>query len=289
MHQQDSIILTQEPVLLNLFAKAALKRGHHLSQDIVLPKLRLSMNGIKADSGRLRQYQKVCGFQDTRVLPPTYPQIMAFGAQMRLLTDQQFPLPLIGLVHLRNEITQHRPILPEEVLDFDCALGNQRLSDKGLEFEVHTQVRIAGRLVWESVATLLHRRPSGGSSRKRETSPPPAYEHRLFWALPADLGRRYARVSGDYNLIHLYPLTARLFGFKSAIAHGMWSKARCLAALLNTDHQGPIRVKVGFKLPILLPGEVDLVWRWQERCCTFELLGHQSGKPHLHGTLELLD
>ena len=50
------------------------------------------------------------------------------------------------------------------------------------------------------------------------------------WRLPGDLGRRYAAVSGDRNPIHLYALTAKAFGFPRQIAHGMWSKARCLAA-----------------------------------------------------------
>ena len=48
---------------------------------------------------------------------------------------------------------------------------------------------------------------------------------------PSDLGRRYGSVSGDLNPIHLSDPTAKLFGFPRAIAHGMWTKARCLAAL----------------------------------------------------------
>ena len=53
------------------------------------------------------------------------------------------------------------------------------------------------------------------------------------WRLPGDLGRRYAAVSGDRNPIHLYPLTAKALGFPRQIAHGMWSLARCVAALEN--------------------------------------------------------
>ena len=73
------------------------------------------------------------------------------------------------------------------------------------------------------------------------------------WRLPGDLGRRYAAVSGDHNPIHLYALTAKAFGFPRQIAHGMWSKARCLAAL---DGRLPdaVTVEVAFKKPVLLPG-----------------------------------
>lgn len=290
MQQQESIILSREPYLPTLFAKAAFKRTQKQQSDIQLPALSVNIRGVKIDHDRLRQYHKVCGFQDNQVLPPTYPQIMAFGPYMRLLTDPRFPLPLIGLVHLRNEITQYRPILPEEVLDFECSLAGQQQTDKGLEFDILTKVYIAGRLVWENTATLLHRnRKRSDGKRERKEQPRQAYEHRLFWQLPENLGRQYAQVSGDYNLIHLHLLTARLFGFKQPIAHGLWSKARCLAQLTANQGQRPLRVKVSFKLPIFLPGTVDMVWRQQDNSCQFELVSHKDGKPHLEGTLEWLD
>ncbi|MDH6568551.1 hypothetical protein M2160_003572 [Streptomyces sp. SAI-117] len=73
------------------------------------------------------------------------------------------------------------------------------------------------------------------------------------WRLAGDVGRRYAAASGDRNPIHLYPLTARLFGFERAIAHGMWTAARCLAA-----HGTPqaVLVRAEFRAPVLLPGTV---------------------------------
>ena len=76
------------------------------------------------------------------------------------------------------------------------------------------------------------------------------------WALPGDLGRRYGSVSGDLNPIHMHPLSARLFGFKSAIAHGMWTKARCLAAL-ESRLPDAFTVETAFKKPIFLPGKVE--------------------------------
>lgn len=290
MLQQEPIVLTQEPSLPALFAKAALKRGSRSDAGITLPALKIVVKGIKVNPRRLRRYQKVCGFQETRELPLTFPQIMTFAAQMHLMTDERFPLPLIGLVHLRNEISQQRPILPEEVLDFHCAIAGQRESDKGLEFDVVTRVIVAGRLVWESTATYLYRRKSPSTSpRKAEEKPAIRHDQRQHWHLPESIGRRYARVSGDFNLIHLHPLTARLFGFNRAIAHGMWTKARCVAELLDAKHPGPVRVAVQFKLPVFLPGDVDLAWHWRDSSCSFELLGHTNDKPHLTGVIELLE
>jgi acyl dehydratase len=75
------------------------------------------------------------------------------------------------------------------------------------------------------------------------------------WKLAGDLGRRYGGVSGDLNPIHVHPLSARLFGFPSAIAHGMWTKARCLAAL-GPELPAAYTATVAFRKPILLPATV---------------------------------
>ncbi len=74
--------------------------------------------------------------------------------------------------------------------------------------------------------------------------------------MPGDIGRRYGAVSGDRNPIHLYPLSAKLFGFKRQIAHGMWSKARCLAELQNQLPEDAFTVDVQFKLPMFVPATV---------------------------------
>ena len=60
-------------------------------------------------------------------------------------------------------------------------------------------------------------------------------------------------MSGDHNPIHLYPITAKALGFPRQIAHGMWTMARCVAALENRLPDA-VRVDVAFKKPVLLPG-----------------------------------
>ena len=74
------------------------------------------------------------------------------------------------------------------------------------------------------------------------------------WRVPGDIGRRYGGVSGDLNPIHLHPLSARLFGFPRAIAHGMWTKARAVAAM-EAKLPEAFAVDVGFRKPLLLPGK----------------------------------
>ena len=186
--------------------------------------------------------------------------MLAFPLQLSLMTDPSFPFGAIGLVHIANRITQHRPIRAAERLGSMSGRRRSRTTPRGKQFSLLSEARVGDELVWEEVSTNLRRgggakaqaRPSGSDRRLyRSAEDLPAT---ATWTLAGDLGRRYASVSGDYNPIHIHPLSARLFGFPSAIAHGMWTKARCLAAL-EPRLPDAFMVEVAFKRPILLPGQ----------------------------------
>jgi acyl dehydratase len=90
-------------------------------------------------------------------------------------------------------------------------------------------------------------------------------------------------VSGDLNPIHIHQLTARLFGFRSAIAHGMWTKARCLAAL-EPRLPDRFRVDVAFRKPILLPATVQFASAGEpDGAIRFGVRDAALGTPHLDG------
>jgi acyl dehydratase len=76
--------------------------------------------------------------------------------------------------------------------------------------------------------------------------------------LPADLGRRYSALAGDYNPIHLSALTARPFGFKRAIIHGMWTLARASAKWPMICRPSRAGCDVRFERPVFLPSRVHL-------------------------------
>jgi acyl dehydratase len=104
------------------------------------------------------------------------------------------------------------------------------------------------------------------------------------WEVPSDTGRRYAAVSGDRNPIHLYDLTAKLFGFPRAIAHGMWTKARCLAAL-EGELPEAFTVAVEFRRPILLPATVSFAREREDGGIRFSVRDAKTEKAHLDGTV----
>jgi acyl dehydratase len=248
-----------------------------------LPDLALTRHDVPVDRAHLAAYSEVCGFPLKETLPVTYPHLLAFGLHVAIMTDGSFPFPAIGTVHLENSITQHRPILATERLQVTARPDHLRPHSKGKVFDLLTTVHSAGEPVWEETSTFLR---IGKGERHAASSALDGLEQPestgTSWKLAGDLGRRYAAVSGDHNPIHLYALTAKAFGFPRQIAHGMWSKARCLAAL---DGRLPdaVTAEVAFKKPVLLPGTVTFGSARRADGYAFALARPKDGKPHLVG------
>jgi acyl dehydratase len=221
----------------------------------------------------------VCGFTLVGELPPTYPHILAFPLQLELMTDRRFPFPVLGVVHIANRITQHRPVPVGEPLDLRVHATPLEPHPKGRQFALVTEARVDGELVWEERSTNLRR---GAGASADATRPGPAHPGELpaqaHWSVPGDIGRRYAGVSGDRNPIHLHDLTAKAFGFPRAIAHGMWTKARALGALRLPD---TFTADVAFARPVLLPARVVLATEGNG----FAVRAERDGTPHLNGEI----
>ncbi|UUU31649.1 MaoC/PaaZ C-terminal domain-containing protein [Streptomyces sp. CA-210063] len=231
---------------------------------------RLALPGVRIDLVRLAAYERVCGFPTGEdAVPLTYPHVLGFPLAMRIMSGRDFPLPLLGLVHTSIEITRRRRLPATGEYEITVYVDELAPHRRGTSATVVTEVRDGsgyeggaggggGRgVAWESRSTYLarHRRGedarTGGSERPREEREPlPAVAE---WRLAGDVGRRYGAVSGDRNPIHLHPLGARLFGFPRAIAHGMWTVARCLA-----EHGTPpaALVRAEFRAPVPLPSTV---------------------------------
>jgi MaoC dehydratase-like protein len=226
-------------------------------------------------------FARVCGFPPKDTVPLPYPHLLAFPLQMAIMSDPAFPAPAIGTVHLENSITAHRAIAIGETLGVTASAGPAKPHPKGTIYEFLTVVTADGDNVWEETSTYL-RRGKGDDSASSGSSFPDAEPSGIMWKLPSDLGRQYAAVSGDHNPIHLYPITAKALGFPRQIAHGMWTMARCVAALENRLPDA-VRVDVAFKKPVLLPGSVAFGSTPVDGGFAFSLTSPKDGAPHLAG------
>jgi acyl dehydratase len=249
-----------------------------------LPDLELVLGEVEIDRDHLAEYDRVCGFRLRDELPPTYPHVIAFPLSMELMTDGDFPFAVIGLVHIGNRIEQLRQVHADEELSVRVWADDLEPHEKGTQFQMRAEATAGGEPVWRSASTYLHRE-GGGSSGKDSRERPEPPKPNAVWSLPGDLGRRYAAVSGDRNPIHMGRLQARLFGMPRQIAHGMWQKARCLAALEGSLPDA-YDVEVQFKLPVLLPGKVSFASWPEDGGRGFALHDKRNEKPHLTGVVK---
>jgi acyl dehydratase len=249
--------LHDAPSLPALFARAAVTaRGRGGD----LPDTRLARTGVTADPAQLAGYARVCGFGLADVLPPTFPHVLTFPLQVALMSDRSFPLALVGLVHVRNRIDVLRPIGAGEALDLEVWAERFATHRAGATVDLCASVTAGGAEVWRGRSTYLARKaqaPDGASASETDVDVGAVPDGTIRWRVPDDIGRRYAKVSGDVNPIHLSSLTAKALGFKRAIAHGMWVKARALAAL-EGRLPAAMSVDVGFRKPLYLPSTVTL-------------------------------
>jgi acyl dehydratase len=287
--------LTGAPRILPLYARAAAATflpgagrlpflpggGAEIPTD-----LELELPDVAIDPGHLAAYAKVCGFGLRDQLPPTYLHVVAFPLHLALMGDGRFPFGAVGLVHVENAIVQHRPVGLGERLSMRVRATALEPHPRGRAFTIVSEARAGDELVWAGEATILRREADGGGERRPPagdppTDPPPVVQ----WRLPGDLGRRYAAVSGDRNPIHMHDVPAKLLGFPRTIAHGMWTKARCLAALENRL-PASFGVRARFRKPVLLPSTVTFGGVHDDGATRFAVRAARDGAPHLDGRVE---
>ncbi|MDX6601585.1 MAG: hypothetical protein QOF13_787, partial [Solirubrobacterales bacterium] len=264
-----------------------------------IPDVALELDGVWAEPEALAAYARVCGFALRDHLPPTYPHVLAFPLHMAVMAEGSFPFGAVGLVHVENQIVQHRRIGLNEELTIHVKPTKLVDHPRGRTFSLVTKVMSGRQKVWENTSTMLRRGPSGGETPPKDSKPElhqisglPGREFDAVreeeaaagaeWKLGGDLGRRYAAVSGDRNPIHIHAWTAKPLGFPRAIAHGMWTKARCLAAI-ESRLPDAFQVDVRFRKPILLPGRVEFASASQGDEIAFAVRDAKRGTPHLDG------
>ncbi|GLP97288.1 MaoC family dehydratase [Paraferrimonas sedimenticola] len=282
MSQQ--IQLTKLPSLFSVYRRILFARKPGWDGK-PLPEIQVNLSHWQADQAKVNQYCHVCGFEANRdILPPTYLYTQVFRLHAIIFTDAAITFPLWGMIHLKNTIQQFRDVATNENLRLSCSLSGSSESDAGLEFELVSKAFAGDELVWQAHSTYLYKAPGGKRKRAR---PPRAsdmpWEPVGNWPLPQDLGRAYAKASGDYNLIHIHPLLAKQFGFDKILAHGMWSKARCVAELPQAQRSGACEIGVEFKLPLFLPAKVSFGYQIEQDQCRFELRDERGRRPHLVG------
>ncbi len=213
------VVLPGVPGLGGLYVRGAassgrLAIGRRLDRAPVdLPDVTYVVRSVQASPDRLTEYQHLLGESASDVLPAGFVHVLAFPVATSLIARSDFPLPLAGLIHVSNRVTQLRPLSLGDDLEIRASATNLRAHRTGTQVDLEVTVSTDDQVAWRGVSTYLARGTFllGEGPDERTTFEPPTPTGR--WVLPSDTGRRYAAVSGDRNPIHLSSLAARAFGF----------------------------------------------------------------------------
>ncbi|MGJ6120955.1 MaoC/PaaZ C-terminal domain-containing protein [Mycolicibacterium sp. Y3] len=254
-----------------------------------LPDRTVHVPDVRIDAANVAAYAGVTGLKFGDTVPLTYPFALTFPTVMSLVTGFDFPFPAMGSVHVENRITQYRPIAVSDALDVAVHAENLREHRKGLLVDIVTEIKIGNDVAWHQVTTFLHQQRTSLSGEPR---PEPAKQPKLpppnavLSITPAQI-RSYASIGGDHNPIHTNSLGAKLFGFPTVIAHGMYSAA---AVLANIEGQLPDAVSytVKFGKPVLLPAKAGLWVDHDADGWNLALRHLKKGYPHLTATVRPL-
>ena len=282
------------PSMAGVFLKAMLIapfRSNTIQDPVPFTGNRIILENHTPEPCRVRQYCDVCGFdgQSSDTLPMPYIQTLFIGLLGRFITSSYFPFTPLGLIQIYQSFELKQHIRFGDSLDLSCTLERITKTDKGFETDFLLQASVSGEVAWQGISRYLSRTP--GEKKKKEKKQNAPLEKKEIIPVPAGTGLRYARVSGDFNPHHLYPMLAKLFGFKTAIAHGMFSLARVMASLNRAfDIAEGTRVEARFKLPVFMPAVTALGYEAVSdengrRTIRFELRDDKEGLPHLSGHL----
>jgi acyl dehydratase len=280
--------MNQPNGLLNLL-RAAAGALPFIPRGDTLPNRTLAVTDLAIDRANVADYAAVTGLRFGDTVPLTYPFVLTFPTVMNLVSGFDFPFPAMGSVHVENHTTQYRPIAVTDTVNVKTRSQNLREHRKGLLVDVVTDVSVGNDVAWYQVTTFLHQQRTSLSD---EPKPPPVKQAKLappnaiLRITPSQI-RRYASVSGDHNPIHTSSIGGKLFGFPSAIAHGMFSAA---AVLANIEGQLPAAVgySVKFGKPIVLPASPGLYVERVADGWNLSLRNMKKGYPHLTGEVRAL-
>ncbi len=237
----------------------------------LLPNVVYRVDDVAVDPARLTRYQHLLGESGRDVLPAGFVHVLGFPLAVQVMARDDFPLPLLGMVHIANRVEVARPLTLTDALTVRAWSRNRRPHHRGTQVDLVVEVTESDEAdpgspgtraqpAWRGVSTYLAK---GVRLEGLDAAPEPVRAEpdelpvTARWELGADVGREYAKVSGDVNPIHLSSLSAKAFGFPRAIAHGMYTASRALA-LVGPRRGESFTWTTEFASPVLLPGRVEV-------------------------------
>jgi len=226
--------------------------------------------GIGNNPIEARQLQYV--YEDNLKVFPSQSVVIAHPGPW--VTDPAFGIDWLKLLHGEQSITQHEPLRPGRTY-----IGNFRVLgvvDKGLNkgsilYQEKTLTDKTSNKLVSTVTSSYFMRGDGGCGSSGYVPAPPVEmpdckaDHSVEYQT-ADNAALIYRLSGDYNPIHVDPITAKKIGFDRPILHGLCSFGIATRAILDTycdsDPEKLESIALRFSSP-MYPGETIRVDIWK--------------------------
>ena len=278
--------LARLPSVWATYPRVLLTKRPPLTESLQPPEFAALVRGVRIDAADAARYAAMCGFDPGAGLPVTYPHVLAMPLHLKIFGQRDFPLRPMGLIHLSNVIEGPFALAPGRPLDITVRAHNYRRTDAGLAFDIDTEITADGLVLWRETCVFLSRWPEPQDrSGARPPRPPKAPKDSTVLAefdVSLETAWAYARVSSDFNPIHLNDRAARFFGLRGAIGHGMWSLARSLAQAPVPSIPLGTRIETQFLTPVQLPARVAIK-NWtaegQERRALCDV---RTGRVHMY-------
>jgi len=210
----------------------------------------------RIDPRQLRRYRQALGFRDEGI-PLTYYYLLAQRAHVATMLDDAFPFRLPGTVHTENALRALAEPRTDVPLVLSTSVNIRPPAENGAVIaELETVARQQGTDIFTCRSTYLLVRG--------QRNPRPARKDRADlpvltgWRIPRGMGRAYARISGDWNPIHLWTWSAKLMGLQRPIIHGMHTLARACAELEQACGRRILALEGRFRAPAPLGSELFL-------------------------------
>lgn len=278
--------LRRLPRVWATYPSVLLNRRPPVAEFVEPPEFVATVKGVLLDGRQVDRYSTMCGFDATDDLPVTFPHILAMPLHLRIFALAAFPLRPMGLIHLSNTIESPGVLSRGMHVDISVSACNYQRTDAGITFDMDTDVTSAGQSLWRETCVFLSRWPdSMARGGARPPRPPKAPRDSVVLGeldVTRETAWAYARVSADYNPIHLSDRAARFFGLRGAIGHGMWSLARSLAQTPPARIPSGTAIGTQFLSPVQLPGRVAIKEWGEEGQVKRALCDVRTGRVHMY-------
>ncbi|NMP30417.1 hypothetical protein HII17_02480 [Thalassotalea sp. M1531] len=218
-------------------------------------------------------------FFDCQQIPPSYLFNISYRYIGQLLAQAHFSSKLMGLIHLSSQFQLLESVNWRDTFDLILSFTACNRTDKGLIYRIEINLIQRDKACLVCVNEILDKDLSFRSSQKREHNPACG---ELIDSIDLDVkkARAYAKLSGDFNPIHLSSASAKLLGMKNCVMHGMFNLHWSLTKIPLSS--GVKQINAKFNQPCFLPREVKLVGM---DTGTYGLFSNNLENRHLHLTL----